>query len=209
VLAAARRSLETGEPVYRVEFSMPSRSQPGQVRSYLGSIAPVHTDGEVVGGICIIEEVTAFKRAEQLALERLKEMEALRDRLADAQVRAGIGSWEWNILTGTVWWCDSMHEMFGKDPRTFTPSYDSFFELVHPDDRPMIRAQIEATLERGEPYWIDFRAVLDDGSIRRMRATALLDRTPDGMPARLAGSLQLVREPQPKPAARAPAGRRT
>ena len=42
----------------------------------------------------------------------------------------------------------------------------------------------------------DFRAVLDDGSIRRMRATALLDRTPDGMPARLAGTLQLVQEPE-------------
>jgi PAS domain S-box-containing protein len=200
VLAAARRCFETDKPVYGLEYSVPSRSHPGRERSYLASMSPVRTDAEVVGGVCVVEDVTALKRAERLALERLEEVEKLRDRLADAQHRAGIGSWEWNILTDTVWWCDSLHAMFGKDPRTFTPSYDSFFELVHPDDRPGIRRQIEATLERGEPYWIDFRAVLDDGSIRRMRATALLDRTPDGMPARLAGTLQLVQEPKQEPA---------
>jgi PAS domain S-box-containing protein len=200
VLEAARRGLDAGELVSGVEYSIPSRSQPGRERNFLASISPVRTDGEVVGGVCVIEDVTALKRAERLALDRLEEVEKLRDRLAEAQVRAGIGSWEWNVLTDTVWWCDSLHAMFGKDPRTFRPSYDSFFELVHPDDRPGIRRQIEATLERGEPYWIQFRAVLDDGSIRHMRATALLERTPDGMPARLAGTLQLVQEAKQQPA---------
>jgi hypothetical protein len=136
--------------------------------------------------------VTALKRAERLAFERLGEVETLRDRLADAQRRAGVGSWEWDILTDTVWWCDSLHAIFGKDPRTFVPSYDSFFELVHPEDRPMVRRQLEATLQRGDPYWVRFRAMLDDGSVRHIRATAILDRTPDGLPARLAGTCQLV-----------------
>ena len=164
VLAAARRSLETDGPVYGVEYSIPSRSRPGRERSYLASISPIRTDGEVVGGVCVIEDVTALKHAERLALERLAEVEMLRDRLAAAQRLAGVGSWAWDILTDTVWWCDSLHAIFGKDPRSFVPSYDSFFELVHPDDRPAVRRQFEATLQRGEPYWVQFRAVLDDGS---------------------------------------------
>jgi PAS domain S-box-containing protein len=192
VLAAARRCIETAEPVHGVEYSIPSRSQPGRERSYLASASPIHTDGEVVGSVCVIEDVTALKRAERLAFERLGEVETLRDRLADAQRRAGVGSWEWDILTDTVWWCDSLHAIFEKDPRTFVPSYDSFFELVHPEDRPVVRRQLEATLQRGDPYWVRFRAMLDDGSVRHIRATAILDRTPDGLPARLAGTCQLV-----------------
>ena len=194
VLAAARRSLETGEPAYGLEYSIPSRSQPGRERTYLASMSPIRTDGEVVGGVCVVEDVTALKRAERLALERLGEVEVLRDRLAAAQRLAGVGSWEWDILTDKVWWCDSLHAIFGKDPRTFVPSYDSFFELVHPDDRPVVRRQLEATLQRGEPYWVQFRAMRDDGSVRRLRATAILDRTPDGLPARLAGTCQLVQD---------------
>ena len=194
VLDAARRSLETGEPVEGVEYSIRSRSQQGHERTFLASIAPIRSEGEIGGGVCVIQDVTSLKRAEHLALARLAELDAVKERLGEAQRVAGVGSWEWNILSDTVWWCDSLHALFGKDPRTFVPDSASFYEMVRPDDRDAIRRQWEATLQRGEPYWVQFRIVLDDGSERRLRATAILERTPDGLPARLAGTCQLVRE---------------
>jgi PAS domain S-box-containing protein len=194
VLDAARRGLETGEPVEDVEYSIRSRSSPGHARTFLASIAPIRSPDGIRAGVCVIQDVTTLKRAEHLALERLAELEAVKERLGEAQRVAGVGSWEWNIVSDTVWWCESLHALFGKDPRTFVPDSNSFYEMVHPEDRDAIRRQWEATVQRGEPYWVQFRIVLDDGSVRRLRATAILERTPDGLPARLAGTCQLVRE---------------
>lgn len=195
VLEAARHSLEKGETVNGVEYSIPSRTWPGHERSFLSSISPVRSAGEIVGGVCVIEDVTSLKRAEQLAVERLTELEIVKERLAEAQHVAGVGSWEWNIVADTVWWSDALYALFGKDPRSFAPDSNSFYEMVHPADRDVIRRQYEATLLRGEPYWVVFRIVLDDGSQRRVRATAILERTPEGLAARLAGTCQLVKSP--------------
>jgi PAS domain S-box-containing protein len=192
VLDAARRSLATGEPVDGVEYSIPSRSQPGRERSFLASIAPIRNEGVVTGGVCVIEDVTSVKQAERLALERLGELEIVKDRLAEAERLAGVGSWQWDLLADTVWWSDSLFVLFGKE--RFVPDTNSFWDLVHPDDRPAIRRQWEATSQRGDPYWVEFRIVLDDGSVRWMRAIAVLERTPDGAPARLAGTCQLLPE---------------
>ena len=190
VLDAARRGLGTGEPVDGVEYSIASRSQPGRERSFLASIAPIRSAGAVTGGVCVIEDVTSLKQAERLALERLAELEIVKERLAEAERLAGVGSWQWDLLADTVWWSDSLFVLFGKE--RFVPDANSFWDLVHPDDRPAIRRQWEATSQRGEPYWVEFRIVLDDGSVRWMRAIAVLERTPDGAPARLAGTCQLL-----------------
>ena len=188
VLDAARRSLATGEPVNGIEYSIPSRLQPDRERSFLASIAPIRTAGVVTGGVCVIEDVTSLKQAERLALERLAELEIVKERLAEAERLAGVGSWQWDLLADTVWWSDSLFALFGKE--RFVPDANSFWDLVHPDDRPAIRRQWEATSQRGEPYWVEFRIVLDDGSERWLRAIAALERTPDGAPARLAGTCQ-------------------
>jgi PAS domain S-box-containing protein len=190
VLEAARRSLATGEPVNGVEYSIRSRSQPGRERNFLASIAPIRTAGVVTGGVCVIEDVTSLKQAERLALERFAELEIVKERLAEAERLAGVGSWAWDLLADTVWWSDSLFVLFGKE--RFVPDANSFWDLVHPDDRPAIRRQWEATSQRGEPYWVEFRIVLDDGSERWLRAIAVLERTPDGVPARLAGTCQLL-----------------
>jgi PAS domain S-box-containing protein len=125
-------------------------------------------------------------------LERLAELEIVKERLAEAERLAGVGSWAWDLLADTVWWSDSLFVLFGKE--RFVPDANSFWDLVHPDDRPAIRRQWEATSQRGEPYWVEFRIVLDDGTERWLRAIAVLERTPDGAPARLAGTCQLLPE---------------
>lgn len=201
VLDAARRSLATGEPVNGVEYSIPSRSQPGREHDFRASIAPIRAGGAVTGGVCVIEDVTSLKQAERLALERLGELEIVKERLAEAERLAGVGSWQWDLLADTVWWSDSLFLLFAKE--RFVPDANSFWDLVHPDDRPAIRRQWEATSQRGEPYWVEFRVVRDDGSVRWMRAIAVLHRTPDGAPARLAGTCQLLEQDE-RPGALAP-----
>ena len=186
VLPLYQEVLATGCPVAGREVRGVLPSDPGREHLWLVSHHPVSgSDGRITGIITVVEDVTALEQTR-------RELSAAHDRLTEAQRVAGVGSWEWNILEDRVWWSDQLFRLLGRSPAVFRPSYDAWFDVVHPEDRAQVRAQIEATLERNEPYSIECRVLHEDGSVRRMRATASLLRTSDGIPERLVGTASLV-----------------
>jgi PAS domain S-box-containing protein len=188
VEAEFQRLLATAEPLRDVELVGRLPSDPARVRTWLVSHHPVRDGrGEVCGVVTVVAEITERRAAEQ-------ELALARQRLAAAQRVAGVGSWEWDILRDRVWWSDELYRLFRKDKGVFTPSLDSVYETVHPDDRMAFRRQLDATLQRDEPYVLEFRALLDDGDVRTFHASAAMERTPDGLPARLIGTIQDITE---------------
>jgi PAS domain S-box-containing protein len=182
VLPVYRRVIETGEPIVGREVRGPDPAAPQRDGAWILSHHPVRSaEGLVSGVITVVQDITMLRRHQT-------EIEEMRARLAEAQRMAGIGSWEWDILDDKVWWSEELYDLFGKDPRSFTPDYASFFDLVHDEDRPRVRAQLDATLERDEPYEVQFRVVRDDGSLRILRCNARLERSEGGLPARLVGT---------------------
>ena len=183
-----RKVLETGNPVLAEEVRGAARWDPGHERTWLTSWHPVRSDtGAVRGVIVVVKDVTVLKR-------RQVELEEDRARLAKAEHVASVGSWEWDIHRDEVWWSDELFVLFGKDRRSFVPDANSFYDHVHPNDRPTLREQFQATLARDEPYRVQFRVLRDDGSVRLVRACAKLERTPDGIPIRLFGTCHDVTE---------------
>ena len=103
-------------------------------------------------------EVTARRRATQSlhqlteSLEarvaaRTEELVRLRDRLAEAQSVAHVGSWEWDILQNVVTWSDELYRIFGVDRDSFELTFSAFLGLVHPDDRSTIDRAVREALE--------------------------------------------------------------
>jgi PAS domain S-box-containing protein len=177
-----RRVLATGEPIVDREVRGPDPAHPQREGAWIMSLHPLRSvQGAVSGVISVVQDISMLRRHQN-------ELEAMRERLAEAQHLAGIGSWEWDILDDKVWWSAELYVLFGRDPRSFTPGYASFFELVHSEDQPRVRAQLEATLADDAPYEVQFRLVRDDGSMRILRCKAQLERTDGGVPARLVGT---------------------
>jgi hypothetical protein len=115
------------------------------------------------------------------------------DRLAAAQQVAHMGSWEWNIIDDTVWWSREMYEILGEDPR-LQPSFTGVVDRVHPEDRQKFREQMGRTLQDGQPYRETIRVVRPDGTECVIFASARVERTPDGQPAKMIGTaLDLTR----------------
>jgi PAS domain S-box-containing protein len=129
--------------------------------------------------------VTALRQQQ----EELAEVKA---RLEEAQRMTRVGSWDWDLVDDLMWWSQELYQLTGQRPGHFEPSWTNFFELVHPDDRPEVRRQLEATLERDAPYWVEFRVVLPDLSERVLRCAARLERFGNGRPRRLIGTCQDV-----------------
>jgi PAS domain S-box-containing protein len=165
---------------HAVEYTWIARTHPLPLR-----------DGLVTGLLTVLQDVTGLA-------DRRREAEAARDRLAEAQHLARLGSWEWNILDDTVWWSSELYSIFGEAPG-YVPSPTGVFEHVHPDDRERMREQVERALQEDAPYRISLRILRPDGSERVVFAAAQVVRTHGGVPARLVGTCQDVTLPGDRP----------
>jgi PAS domain S-box-containing protein len=190
MLPSIERVIATGEAVLDrvVEIKLPS--DPHARHTFLVNCHPVAApDGSVEGVIGVLSDITLIRRTSE-------ELRAVKERLAEAQELAGVGSWEWDLIEDRLWWSDHLYHIMGRQKGRFQPTYDAFFELVHPEDRATVRKQIDATLERGDPYRVQFRVIRSDGSVRLIRAAARLERAPGGLPLRLAGTCHDMTEQQ-------------
>ncbi len=100
--------------------------------------------------------------------ERVRAEQALRDKdqlLSETQRIAQIGGWQ-SDLSGGLTWCEEMYRIYGVSPAAFTPTMESFLNMIHPEDRPAMQPWIAAQLEGRNPGDLVFRAVRPDGSIR-------------------------------------------
>ena len=96
-------------------------------------------------------DVTHRRRVEQ----NLRESQA---DLNWAQSVGRIGSWRLNVQRNELHWSDENHRIFGV-PKGQPLSYETFLELVHPEDRAVVGRKWTAALE-GEPYDVEHRIVV-------------------------------------------------
>jgi len=102
---------------------------------------------------------------------------------------AGLGTWDWNILSGSVRFNDRWWEMLGYEPGHLPSEASTWESLVHPDDLPMAQALIERHLkDTGQPYRCEFRMRTAQGEwMWIMAAGAVIESQEDGSPLRMAG----------------------
>ena len=74
----------------------------------------------------------------------------------------------------------------GERPPT-SPLGASWLEIVHPDDRERARTRWTTALRTGEPYDVQFRVAMKDGTYRWTLARGLPQRDPDGTIERWVG----------------------
>ena len=73
---------------------------------------------------------------------------ALRDRdadLAEAQRIARLGSWQWDLNTGSQSWSDETYRMLGIDRSCGdTATFEALMSSIHPDDRDQVDGAVPA-----------------------------------------------------------------
>ena len=88
------------------------------------------------------------------------------DRLRRSLAASGIGTWFWNAETNEVAWDSVLEGLYGLSPGAAPRTYDEYLELIHPEDRGPMQAQIATSLERGEGHRVMHRAIRSDGAVR-------------------------------------------
>jgi PAS domain S-box-containing protein len=108
------------------------------------------------------------------AIERRRraELETISIRFGMATRAARAGVYELHESGRTVWWSDTMNELYGQSPQTFRPTLNGWLELIHPSDRAAARAAMSAAMRERKPLHNQYRIVRPDRSIGHVESVA-------------------------------------
>jgi PAS domain S-box-containing protein len=145
---------------------------------------------------------TSLRRAESSNRQLQEENEERRRveamlKVSDERLRLAldstlIGIFEWNLGTNVVYYSPGLSVMLGYAPEELQPQPEAWTALIHPEDLPAYRRDVESQLagERGfiEP---EYRIRSGRGDWRWLYARAkTVARAPSGAPLRIIGTLQ-------------------
>ena len=144
---------------------------------------PLVRDGRVAGRVWHLKDVTSLHWVQ-------REMESYKERLRLGQNYANIGTWDWEIVTGDLFWSERIATLFGYPEGELETSFDNFVAALHPDDRQSVQDAITACIEQNAPYAIEHRVVWPDGSIRWLSERGGVVHNDRGVAVRMIGVVQ-------------------
>ena len=128
------------------EFEYRLRRADGVFRWFLARAEPICDDeNKVVRWFGTCTDIDDRKRAEDEALRRDG------DRLRLAAEAARLGYWDWNILSDTITWSESLEKISATSPEAFGGTFESFLAVVHPHDRDRVGGLCEWRSPGGHP----------------------------------------------------------
>ena len=150
-------------------------------RSYSSHVALIDNDQAHIGAVeSLAQQELALKRSE--------------DRLKLVSQGANDGLWEWDLKTKEFYCSGRWRAMLGLEGAGGVAAISEWFERVHPDDRPELKAALEAHLSgKAEALEHAHRIRHHDGTYRRYMSRSVAARGADRH-VRIAGSLTEIVE---------------
>jgi PAS domain S-box-containing protein len=142
----------------------------------------IAADGKVMGTVGFSRDVSDRKRVE-LALAEAEMRWSL------AMRGANDGIWNWNLISGKVYYSERWKSMLGYEQHEIADSSDEWSSRVHPDDYERVIALVNAHLAgKSEFYACEHRLRCKDGSYKWIltRGKAFIDE--NAKPLSISGS---------------------
>lgn len=136
----------------------------GQLRYVRAVAVPVVEQGLFKGFVGTTMDVTE----QELLTQELRREQAY---LAEAQSLTHIGSWATNFHTRQIFHLsDEVYRLHGFEPSQDPSTLERFWDTIHPEDEPIVRATLENAIRARTDYEIpEFRVRHPDGSVRFLR----------------------------------------
>jgi|GEM_PF-1327887 len=144
--------------------------------------ALMNESGQIIEYQSIGRDITDRKRVE----ETLRKNET---RLRKALKLANAGEWERDLDHEEIILSDDLRRIWGVQPDRAI-SVEKFLEMIHPEDRELVRKEINGDLNEESFADIHYRIQRPDGKERILRSLSRIMRTYDGTTHRIIGVTQ-------------------
>lgn len=167
---------------FQSEYRLAARD--GSFKWFLAHAKVVRRDttGRAQRVIGVLQDISRSKQDQRTALEVEQRWERAIRGTSD-------GLYEWDLLTGHVWYASRFRDIIGCGAVNFANTFQAFQNVLHADDRAAVLSKIRAHLENQTRLDIRCRVATRKGNIVWCRLRGEAERDASGRPARLAGSL--------------------
>ncbi|MHC1737087.1 MAG: PAS domain S-box protein [Ignavibacteriaceae bacterium] len=165
-----------------IDYPLSIRHTSGRITEVLFN-SSIHRNkhGEVIGVFASARDITSLKHTQE-------KLEQLSMRLALAAQAGGVGIWEFDPVNNLLIWDDQMFRLYGIEKENFDGSYKAWLTVIHPEDKARCDAEVRMAIHGEKEFDTEFSVVFPDGSIRNIRAIAVLQRDSSGLPLRMIGT---------------------
>jgi len=139
-----------------------------------------HDTGEVIGVALFAHDITRHKQTEA-ALHSNTEWLSL----ALGAAQAGI--WEWDLQTNENTWSEELWQVYGLEPHSCQPSYETWLQTIHPADRARAAQAVQEAAENGTDLNTEWRILDRDGTERWLMSQGRPTRDASGHVVRYTG----------------------
>lgn len=134
----------------------------------------------------MLAQIESRERALKEALLSLKESE---ERYALAARGANDGLWDWNLITGEIYFSPRWNHMLGYAENDIWSSPEEWFSHIHPDDLDRVRDEIFAHCDGKVPEFVsEYRMRRKSGGYIWTLSRGIAVRDASGKAIRMAGS---------------------
>lgn len=171
-----------------VRFEATHPGPEGKKHLFDFSINPVfNEEGKVVYLVPEGRDISALKKYESALVES-------QTLYREAQKIAQIGHWKLNLPDRKLEWSDELYNIFEVDRENVGASFETFMDLVHPEDQEDLVKVFRSSIEQKKPYKAEHRILLPDGRIKFIHETGRTEYDEDGNPLVSIGAAQDVTE---------------
>lgn len=149
-------------------------------------------DGNVIGLVGSLFDITDHKRAEYELKKRTEELSLAKQRLDMVLDAAGMGTWEWDFISNRIIWDDSLFRLSGISKEEFLQTYDNLLELANralpPEDNLRMLNKLREVVDgKTDNYDFEHDLLHPDGTIRHFLGKGKAQRSPEGKLLNLIG----------------------
>jgi len=108
-------------------------------------------------------------------------------RLNEAQAVGRIGDWELDVATQQIRWSQQAFALFGLDPATGPPAFETFLTYFVPEDSARLQQLVQQAVETGESFEVDSHFVTPNGKEGYLFSIGIPVRDSSGKVTKLLG----------------------
>ncbi|MFH0825893.1 MAG: PAS domain S-box protein [Pseudomonadota bacterium] len=157
----------------------------GTIRGFMGIVLPAATAvdeeerslfREVAGDIAYALHNMQVSKERQSMTAALRKNE---ERLRLALDAAKAGTWEWDLRTNENFWSEETWALFGLEPHSSKPSYETWRQTIRPDDWAEAEGTVQEAFSKGRELNAEWRTNDDSGGQRWLmsRGRPIRDKT--------------------------------